>query len=725
MIKKIKRFTAMLLALFLLWLTAAPMPAAQAATTLTEKQFATKIAALQEEYPHGKYWNAYNGLDDEGIALAGDNICSGVSNYDGYTCRYHGTCAYGGGCTCECGYYHGWQCFGFANLMCYKVFGSYATNGYDSSGVNTADGWQYYTSVSEYFAGDNVRVNNAHSIFLLKVTEDTVYYADCNASGPCKINWTREMSLSSLFSKTTYVVRMKGNTLKGIGSAANTLTMGFDLNGGTIPEAQTYKVTTDGAGLWLRSSYSTSASALTLIPDATTLTITDTVDSGLYTWGKTTYGGYDGWCAISAGLTERTGYFLDESDTLCTYPNGTAFTAQWAYGSGNNNGLFGAEDLSMTREGYTFAGWALSPDGSGTVFAAHDAGLKAEDICPEVQNGDQAVTLYAVWLKDGDPLTGQGFSLSFEDEILVNFYFSAEDVEAQELGMLVFYNEPAAVDINTANDVYPNAEYNPSTGNYMSQTLGIAAKEMGDTRYYAAYAKLADGSYLYSQLYSYSPKAYALSRLEKSTDANMKALCAAMLNYGAQAQLYFGYKTHDLMNASLTAEQKALVADYSAGLFRGAVSADPAKVGSFAKTATGFSGRSATVSFEGAFAINYYFTPDSAVDTGVTFYYWTPADYAKASTLTTSNASGKMTMVKNTDGSYWAEVTGIAAKQLDDTYYVAAFYTNNSEVRCTGVIAYSLSKYCVNNAKAGNPMEALAAATAVYGYHAKAYFSAT
>ena len=319
-------------------------------------------------------------------------------------------------------------------------------------------------------------------------------------------------------------------------------------------------------------------------------------------------------------------------------------------------------------------------------------------------------------------LTGRTFSLSFEDEILVNFYFSAQNVDSDELGMLVFYADPGAADIALADDIYENAAYNDATGLYSCTTAGIAAKEMGDNRYYAAYAKLSDGSYAYSALYEYSPKKYALSRLANSTDANMKALCVAMLNYGAAAQNYFGYKTDDLMNASLTDEQRSMVVAYDRALFAGATPVDSSKVGNFAKTDIGFGGRSATVSFEGAFAINYYFVPNAPVDGDITFCYWDADAYAGAETLMPSNASGKMIMTASGDGSYWAEVTGIAAKQLDDTYYVAAFYTSDFEVCCTGVIPYSLSKYCMNNAVDGNSMQELAAYTAVYGYHAKTYF---
>ena len=321
-------------------------------------------------------------------------------------------------------------------------------------------------------------------------------------------------------------------------------------------------------------------------------------------------------------------------------------------------------------------------------------------------------------------LTGKSFSLSFEDEILVNFYFCAENLASSaELGMLVFHTNPGTADVSMADEQYPNPVYTAATGYYTSTTDGIAAKEMGDTRYYCAYAKLEDGTYVYSPLYEYSPKKYAMSRLANSTNTEMKALCVAMLNYGAEAQKYFNYKTNDLMNKDLTQDQKNLVVDYSPSLFQGALKPDSAKIANFAQTATGFSGRSASVSFEGAFAINYYFVPDSIPDGDIVMYYWTANDYNAADQLSVSNASGKITMEKQENGAYWAHLDGIAAKQLDDTYYVAAVYTSDLQRCCTGVISYSLSKYCMNNAAGTSAMKDLAAYTAVYGYHAKAYFA--
>ena len=207
------------------------------------------------------------------------------------------------------------------------------------------------------------------------------------------------------------------------------------------------------------------------------------------------------------------------------------------------------------------------------------------------------------------------------------------------------------------------------------------------------------------------------------TSAKQKVLCVAMLNYGAAAQPYFGYNTDALMNAELTEEQKALVVPYDEAYFAGAVAADPNKIGSFAAT-SGFSGKAATVSFDGAFAINYYFTPDAAVAGDMTLYIWNAGDYAAVSQLTAANASDVVTMEQQPNGSHWGQAAGIAAKALDETYYVAGVYTDaNGNRCCTGVVAYSLSRYCMNNAAPGKDMQSLAANTAMYGYYAKLYFT--
>jgi hypothetical protein len=78
------------------------------------------------------------------------------------------------------------------------------------------------------------------------------------------------------------------------------------------------------------------------------------------------------------------------------------------------------------------------------------------------------------------------------------------------------------------------------------------------------------------------------------------------------------------------------------------------------------------------------------------------------------------------DGRYWAQISGISAKQIDQTFYVCAVYKYSWYTYRTGIISYSLSKYCMNNATSTDAaMADLAKATAVYGYYAETYFANT
>ncbi len=479
--------------------------------------------------------------------------------------------------------------------------------------------------------------------------------------------------------------------------------------------------------------------------DKTKLTTTDNLKIVTESDSVTGYLYYH-WCdssSIYSVSTQSGNYNTFHAYYSTTNPsNYTCDTSDMSYKTfhstcSNSNWWFVTEVRTQSytayNKVYTHAKWSdWSAWGDEVVTASHNREVEQRTVyryvnAPYAEHSwvEGICTVCGANDPDYQPMkvTANGFSLSFEDEILVNFYFSTEKIQDAQVGALVFYSRPDDIDRNLADEVYADAIC-LSDGKYMVQTEGIAAKYMGDTRFYVAYAKFADGSYVFSPVYEYSPKKYAMNMLGKSsTSENQKALCVAMLNYGAEAQKYFGYHTDSLMNGELTAEQQTMVVAYSADLFTGPVRADAAKVGNMVRTDKGFSACSATVSFDGAFAINYYFVPNSYLDGAITFYYWSSGDYANVTELTAANATGKLTMQKQPDGSYWAQISGIAAKEMDDTYYVAAVYTSDLEKCCTGVIAYSLSKYCMNNASNGSAMADFAKATAVYGYHAKEYFS--
>ena len=319
-------------------------------------------------------------------------------------------------------------------------------------------------------------------------------------------------------------------------------------------------------------------------------------------------------------------------------------------------------------------------------------------------------------------LTLKSPTLEFKDMICINAFYTAENTQdVVEMGMITYTSKVSRWSVRSAEYVIPGATYVESNGRYFSSSQGIHAKYLADTFYLAVYAKLADGSYVYSKLAPYSPVTYANSQLKNSTDVKLKQLAVAMLNYGAEAQLYFGHNTGNLANAALNAEHLALPEAYRADMVASVPTASATKQGSFANN-QGFASRKPAISFEGAFCINYFFTPNYAPASGITLYYWDAEDYAANSVLTTSNATGSIKMSGSGTGEYRADITGIAAKELSEAIYVAAVYRNGSTTYTSGVLGYSIGSYCSSQASKGGAIADLAKATAVYGYHAKAYF---
>ena len=313
-----------------------------------------------------------------------------------------------------------------------------------------------------------------------------------------------------------------------------------------------------------------------------------------------------------------------------------------------------------------------------------------------------------------------GASVSFESEVLYNIYYTVDDASSiVEMGLVTFTEKLADGTHANAVDVIPG--YVSGGGEYMVHTNGIPAKNMGDAVYFRIYAKLTDGSYVYGDVAGYHAVAYAKSILAKSDSAEMKALVVAMVNYGAQAQQYFGYNTGSLMNSFLTTAQQALVSAYNSTMINSVVSCSTAMGTNFPRTAAAF-GMSTSVSFEGAFSVNYYFTANYPVDDGMTMYWWDAETYNSASVLTRANACGTVSLVAN-GSEYWGQVGGIAAKEIDQTIYVCAVYKSGGVEYTTGVRAYSLGYYCQNKAAGTSAIKDFAAATAVYGYYAKQYFA--
>ena len=340
-----------------------------------------------------------------------------------------------------------------------------------------------------------------------------------------------------------------------------------------------------------------------------------------------------------------------------------------------------------------------------------------------VENDDGSLTLSYVYSSvtvTTPTLTTKNPTLAFEDEILYNVYYNVDNtVSIVEMGLVTFATRDENGTVANAQDIIPGYVKN-ADGTYTVHSNGIPAKMLGDALYFKVYAKLTDGSYVYSGIAGYHAVLYANTILNSSAaSAQAKSLVVAMLNYGAAAQESFDYKTDSLMNAKLTAAQQALVDVYSDSMVAAVPSVSDTKAGGF-KSNGGYTDAHPTVSFEGAFSINYYFTTKYTPDNGtVTFYYWNLNDFNANNVLAPYNASGSVKMTSD-NNVFNAAIEGIAAKAIDEPVYIAALYTNGGTTYYTPVIGYSLGAYCKNLAANGNDF---GAATAVYGYYAKAYFA--
>lgn len=154
-------------------------PATTVKAANTSGSFENRITQLKKKFPAGKYWNHAQGKKN---------------NPDKYTskpCTHHGNCSKNGvdfSGSCGCNSFNGSsiQCMGFAEKLGYDVFGT-----------NPRTQWKKIYNLGKLKAGDILRYGT-HSVFVTKVSGDTITYADCNSDGHCIIRWDATMKKSSV-----------------------------------------------------------------------------------------------------------------------------------------------------------------------------------------------------------------------------------------------------------------------------------------------------------------------------------------------------------------------------------------------------------------------------------------------------------------------------------------------------------------------------------------------
>ena len=216
------------------------------------------LESLQEQYPHGAYWNGGN-----------------ADSYTSTPCTHHSNCDYSGSCGCNSFDGYCIQCVGFAYQLATLIYGGnqYLERNpiYDSSALDNLK------------AGDIVRYRNGtHSIFVTAVDGDIVTFADCNSDYQCVIRWNQTILKSTLKASFTYLDPAPYAWVSGAGCDCSTAYEG------------NYKCVVDGSTLNIRSGHGTSHSKIGSIPDGAVVYVSRANGE----WAHVYYNGINGYVSM-------------------------------------------------------------------------------------------------------------------------------------------------------------------------------------------------------------------------------------------------------------------------------------------------------------------------------------------------------------------------------------------------------------------------------------------
>ena len=142
-------------------------------------------------------------------------------------------------------------------------------------------------------------------------------------------------------------------------------------------------------------------------------------------------------------------------------------------------------------------------------------------------------------------------TLNLASDISVNFAIKADLLQDYENHFLVC--EIPVYEGNTQVGTKKQTIIPTSNGNYYYYTLmGLTAVQMGDVVSAQLHMEKNGREYI-SPIDTYSVAQYAYSQLNKAgTASSLKALCAGLLRYGKEAQIFKGYRTDSPVDGAMT-----------------------------------------------------------------------------------------------------------------------------------------------------------------------------
>lgn len=257
----------------------------------------------------------------------------------------------------------------------------------------------------------------------------------------------------------------------------------------------------------------------------------------------------------------------------------------------------------------------------------------------------------------------EGCSLSLGGNIAVNYYMTLSDNIVNDEEAKVVFTLPD----DTKQIVYVNDAEITSEG-YYAFTCEITAIQMSDD----IKAQVVAFGYE-SEVFSYSVVEYADFLIKEAAEGNAQyvdavPLVKSMLNYGANAQIYFEYETDNLANKILAEEDRVLT-DVSLSAYR------PVNIGSEA----GIRHYGTSLTLKSETVINVYFVIEDEENIPDFYVNDVAVKPVKVDNLYRIRIEG--IVAQNLDNEYVVTVGGLQVKYSAFSYGYSAMYTSNETLK--------------------------------------------